>query len=121
MANCVPLDLVARPVVVAGVVSVTLFAVLESGVALALPGDFARVNFADFTFNDPGPARLFDMLLVCTAWATVWLWFPLPVIPVALLTMSMEILGRSSDEKLRFPTMLIFASTTGISGSSGAC
>jgi hypothetical protein len=121
MPNCVLLDLVARPVVVAGVVSVTLSVVLESGVALAFPGGFARVSFTGLEMAEWPPCRLPDTLLVCTACATVWLWFPLPVCWVALLNMFMEILGRRSDGKLSFPTMVIFASTAGSSGSSGAC
>jgi hypothetical protein len=48
MAGCALLDLVARPVV-AGLVSVTLsVAILESGVALAFPGGFARARFTGF-------------------------------------------------------------------------
>lgn len=121
MVDCAPLDLVARPVVVAGVASVTLSVVLESGVALALPWDFARGSFTGFNFNEWRPCRLLDMLLVCTACAMVRSWLPLPVIPVNLFNTPMDILGRSTDGKLRFPTMPFFASTAGDSESSGAC
>jgi hypothetical protein len=123
MVDCAPLDLAARPVLVAEVVSVTPSVVLESGVALALPWDFARVGFAgfNFNFNDWRPRWPLDMLLVCAACATVRSWFPLPVISVALSNISMWILGRSSDGNFRFPMMLIFASTAGTSGSSEDC